>query len=369
VHRQRRHAERRRPRRRQDFRETAFNEHRAEVAKAREAGTPEAVAQVAPRLVGVDLQPTGNPPPKFLLHLGSRAWPQTAPGKYGFPEVFGGSTIAYHYSFDAEDRTWVMTSDRGVIPKDRIRVFPESKFHGLPLGQGVSLPLAFFRADAPQYRRAPGGVEKTAASWARYGWVGLTGEEIEHAGKRYLATREGGLLVDAELVSAPALRTDLPAPVKSGASKTWLDVSIVGGWLVAYEGKEPVYTTMISPGRGGLPQEGKTLLETASTPVGDFAISGKFHTATMTSNYSDKVVHAEVPYTQNFSGPYALHAAYWHDAWGVPKSGGCVNLAPVDAMRIFAWTEPRLPEGWHGMRAIESDIAAYSGATVVSLHR
>jgi len=111
------------------------------------------------------------------------------------------------------------------------------------------------------------------------------------------------------------------------------------------------------------------LLETASTPAGDFAISGKFHTATMTSNYSDKVVHSEVPYTQNFSGPYALHVAYWHDDWGIGKSGGCVNLSPIDGMRLFAWTDPQLPPGWHGMRAIKSDAAHYEAATIVSLHR
>lgn len=356
------------PRKRQYFRETAFDEHMAEVAKARAAATPEEVARVAPRLAGVDLRKTGNAPPTLLLHLGPRAMPQKAAGKYGFPEVVGGSTIAYWYSFDADDRAWVMTWDRGIVPKDRIRPYPESEFHGLPLGAAAQLPLAFFRRDTPALRRTASGVEPTGTPFRRYDWVGLTGEETEIEGKRYLVTKAGTLCAAAD-VSAPRLRTTLPDAVAAGTSKTWLDVSIVGGWLVAYEGRKPVYATMVSPGRGGLPVEGKTLLETASTPVGDFPISGKFHTATMTSNYSDKVVHSEVPYTQNFSGPYALHAAYWHDDWGVPKSGGCVNLSPTDAMRIFAWTEPRLPNGWHGMRAIQSDIAAYAGATVVSLHR
>lgn len=290
-------------------------------------------------------------------------------GKYGFPEVIGGSTIAYFYSFDADDRTWVMTWDRGIIPKDRVRVFDKSSFHGLPLGDDVTLPLAFFREDATKYTRSGTTVEPTAEKWSRYDWVGLTGEQVEVGNKRYWVTREAGLLCAADQVSAPSLRKEPPPRVQQGEVSTWLDVSIVQGWMVAYEGTRPVYTTMVSPGRGGLPQEGKTLLETASTPVGDFSISGKFHTATMTSNYSAKVVHSEVPYTQNFSGPYALHAAYWHDDWGVPKSGGCVNLSPIDAMRVFAWTQPRLPEGWHGMRAIQSDAAAYQRATVVSIHR
>jgi hypothetical protein len=31
----------------------------------------------------------------------------------------------------------------------------------------------------------------------------------------------------------------------------------------------------------------------------------------------------------------------------VPKSHGCINLAPEDARRLFFFTEPEVPEGWH----------------------
>jgi lipoprotein-anchoring transpeptidase ErfK/SrfK len=53
---------------------------------------------------------------------------------------------------------------------------------------------------------------------------------------------------------------------------------------------------------------------------------------------------------QNFSGPYALHTAYWHDDWGDGASGGCVNLSPLDARYLFDFTEPRVPPGWHAVR-------------------
>jgi hypothetical protein len=45
---------------------------------------------------------------------------------------------------------------------------------------------------------------------------------------------------------------------------------------------------------------------------------------------------------------YAFHAAYWHDAFGAPKSHGCVNLSPIDARWLFHFTEPPVPRGWHG---------------------
>jgi lipoprotein-anchoring transpeptidase ErfK/SrfK len=56
----------------------------------------------------------------------------------------------------------------------------------------------------------------------------------------------------------------------------------------------------------------------------------------------------DVPYVQYFQDGYALHAAYWHDVFGQPKSHGCINLTPEDARRLFFWTEPQVPEGWHG---------------------
>jgi lipoprotein-anchoring transpeptidase ErfK/SrfK len=57
----------------------------------------------------------------------------------------------------------------------------------------------------------------------------------------------------------------------------------------------------------------------------------------------------DIPYVQYFEGGYALHAAYWHDDFGKPRSHGCINLAPEDARRLFFWTEPKLPPGWHSV--------------------
>src|SRR5690606_10047811 len=56
----------------------------------------------------------------------------------------------------------------------------------------------------------------------------------------------------------------------------------------------------------------------------------------------------DVPWIQYFSAGFALHGAYWHDVFGVPRSHGCVNLAPIDARIVFNWTDPPVPDGWHG---------------------
>ncbi|HEX7672087.1 MAG TPA: L,D-transpeptidase, partial [Polyangiaceae bacterium] len=68
----------------------------------------------------------------------------------------------------------------------------------------------------------------------------------------------------------------------------------------------------------------------------------------------------DVPYVQYFKEGYALHAAYWHDAFGTPRSHGCVNLSPLDARWLFSWTEPSVPSAWHG--------AMSNHGTLVSIH-
>jgi hypothetical protein len=339
------------PKRRQRFREAGLEGHLERAAKVR-AG--EGAASVDPLFVGVDLDVTGNPPPAALLHLGPRS-------RTNKKRIARGSTLAYAYDFDADGRSWVMTWDRAIVPKDRVVVYPRSSFRGVVLDDALSLPIAFTRSRQPKFRQTANGVEASGHHWERYATIPLSNDELEHDGQRYLVAKDGSLVSTSD-ISVPRLRTTIP-PRPDGGRRTWIDVSVLRGWLVAYEGERPVFATMISPGRGGVPKEGVPPLETAATPIGRFSVNAKFLTATMVSQEHASVVHSEVPYTQNFTGPYAIHAAYWHDDWGVGKSGGCVNLSPLDAQHLFEWTEPQLPPGWHGVRQ------ASERSTLVSLHK
>jgi lipoprotein-anchoring transpeptidase ErfK/SrfK len=137
--------------------------------------------------------------------------------------------------------------------------------------------------------------------------------------------------------------------VKPG--QTWILVSIGKGTLVAYEDLTPVYSTLISPGRGGQPVKGRDNVADATTPLGTYNVTFKDRATTMSPDKGDERTFfiADVPHTLYFKPPFALHAAYWHDRFGEPTSAGCVNLAPIDAEWIFEWSEPKLPEGWHGV--------------------
>ncbi|MEZ4438010.1 MAG: L,D-transpeptidase [Polyangiaceae bacterium] len=337
--------------------EFAFDDHLAAIEAARR--DPE--AERPKQLVGVDLSPA---PPKApaLLELPPHGRPNQA-------IIHMGSTLAYVDRFQHAGRSFLLTWDGGIVPQDRTRPYPESDFHGVVLGVEGRLPLAFVRgADIAMWRLHEGRLVEDG-KLARLAHVELTGVSREQDGTTYLETRQPDRWVAEGDVTVARAVEALPESVsRQGAEVTWVDVSIVGGTLVAYEGDRPVYATMISPGRGGLPQRGVPTLDTASTPTGTYSVLGKFVTATMQSSSVATLVHAEVQYTMNFSGPYALHGAYWHDRFGEKMSGGCVNLAPIDAERIFEWAEPRLPDGWHGMRTLPKSHD-FGRPTMVHLHR
>lgn len=274
-------------------------------------------------------------------------------------ELKARSTVAYSAEIRFAGRDFLLTSDYRFIPKDRVSVYANRTFSGLKLDQSHTLPLAWFRdPDRPKLQRTTDGqFVATGQTFPIHGHVELTGKRENQNGTVYLETKENVWVKELD-VSIPKLAQKTPwdaavgkpdtSPLRPKGRATWIDVSISEGWLIAYEGTTPVFTTLISPGRGGAPQPGRAPLETAATPLGRFSITGKFVTSTMVAPHD--YIHSEVPYAQNFSGPYALHSAYWHDNWGHLMSGGCINLSPIDALYMFQWTEPPAPADWYGTR-------------------
>jgi hypothetical protein len=279
-------------------------------------------------------------------------------------ELRRGSTVAFLADpLHVGDRDWLLGSDLSYIPKEKVTPFPHYEFHGIDLKGDDKLPLALFRSEAHKLRRDADGFSDTGQTFARLSHVALTGQSQETDGERYLET-EAGAWVKAKEAVAPAPSGKPPWGTRTPQGRaTWIEVSVTQGWLIAYEGDTPVFTTLVSPGRGGPAKPDQDPIEEARTPLGTFPISGKFATATMEA--PGNLVHSAVPWTQNFSGPHAMHAAYWHDNWGNYQSGGCINLSPLDGKKLFEWTEPALPAGWHGVRWLP-----WRGpATIMVVHR
>ncbi|HOU93382.1 MAG TPA: L,D-transpeptidase, partial [Polyangiaceae bacterium] len=240
--------------------------------------------------------------------------------------------------------------------------------------------------------------------------VPLTGQARIKAGERFYQTAKDPTVwlraADLGVVTRPPT---LPPEAERG--EKWIDISIAQQTLVLYEGTRPWYATLISSGRDrdGDPKT------TLSTPKGTFRLRSKHIAAAMDSNENSTVAGGtrasapslsgdaratvarllaaekagealdeddrrrlanvkkgrdpeygitvrrgaanfelrDVPWIQYFAAGYALHGAYWHDVFGVPRSHGCVNLAPIDARIVFLWTDPPVPPGWHGINVGE----------------
>jgi lipoprotein-anchoring transpeptidase ErfK/SrfK len=128
-------------------------------------------------------------------------------------------------------------------------------------------------------------------------------------------------------------------------------VNLTTQTLVAFEGDKPVYVTLVSTGKKNKEEPEKD----HATPTGSFRIREKHIAATMDGDVASDGPYSieDVPWIMYFKGSYALHGAFWHSNFGREKSHGCVNLSPEDARQLFGWTEPQLPETWHGVLATE----------------
>lgn len=264
---------------------------------------------------------------------------------------------------------WWKTVGGMLAPYDRIYVQkPVSEYHGVWLSELPSkmgdLPAKGASADGKDdgkpakwpglgfilYPRAKKYIVSVdhkhvnpGDSVSRFTPVRLTGDSVVIGGLRYDETEDNWWMRANE-----GTRTDPGAPPADLApGEKWIDVNLTTETMVAFEGTTPVYATLVSTGKRNFEDKDKD----HPTPPGSFRIREKHIAATMDGDVvSDSPYSIEdVPWIMYFNGSYALHGAFWHGNWGHTQSHGCVNLSPLDAKAMFGWTEPRLPEGWHGV--------------------
>lgn len=264
------------------------------------------------------------------------------------------SGFALLETFEHEQRRFGLTTELALIPIDRTRVVRPSRFRGLALDDTVTLPVAFVRSKHA-FRYVPSGA--ALARGDKLGWreaVPLASGVRRVGGVRYLEAKDGTWLREDQVTRVDRYQHE-PSWVAKG--RKWIDVSILRQSLVAYEGSKPVYVTLVSTGADGLGDPKKT----HSTIQGAFLVHTKHVTVTMDGDEkNDEFDFRDVPFVQYFTEGFALHGAYWHDDFGTPRSHGCVNLAPLDAAWLFAWTDPPVPEGWHAALSLKKGTLVYT---------
>lgn len=311
------------------------------------------------------------------------------------------------------NRRFAVTVDMRLIPATKVKPDTGSPFHGVEITEATPMPFAFVsRRGAKTWRLIKGKDEvREDADTPRRALVPLTGKVRIKAGQRfYQIGRMPTRWLKADDVGVVAAPSTFPPEADRG--EKWIDISLIQQTLVLYEGRKPVYATLVSTGRDRLGDPKNSL----ATPQGAFRIQSKHIAAAMDSEENSSVSggtrvgqklsftgdaqattarllaaekagqklshddelrlknikrgrHPEygvtmrrgsggfelrdVPWIQYFAAGYALHGAYWHDVFGTPRSHGCVNLSPIDARYVFMWTGPTVPDGWHGLNVSE----------------
>ena len=325
-------------------------------------------------------------PPPFWLETGVRKVPNVSGFDVPTASIFANRVrrhtgIAFVGAFGTgpqfDGRRFALTVDMRLIPVDKVKPETASPFHGVDLKGGVQLPVAFAKPCNPNAKGTPkpcvhtytdegGTLKRNSDALPTRGFLQLTGIQRKTKGSRFLETKNN-TWVNSKEVGVAVVPEEWPQAALKG--ERWVDISIEDQTLVLWEGKTPVYATVVSTGQDMMEDPKKS----KATPRGTFRVKSKHITATMDSNgrssqsggaapesgesatADDK--HAgsfelrDVPYVQYFQDGYALHSAYWHDHFGLARSHGCVNLAPIDALRVFRFTDPPVPDGWHGTTA------------------
>jgi len=110
--------------------------------------------------------------------------------------------------------------------------------------------------------------------------------------------------------------------------------------LSCLEGSEEVYFCRVSTGQYR-DSYGSPVTEYL-TPLGEHVVWRKSLSIHMSGGTTGTGYDTPaIPWSTLFSGDgYAIHGAFWHNNFGVPRSHGCVNCLPEDAKWIFRWATP-----------------------------
>jgi hypothetical protein len=225
---------------------------------------------------------------------------------------------------------------------------PESQFQGVRLGEGgEDLPLAFVvRRGVSAFRWTAAGPKK-ARDLEYHERLSLTGRYRSSAGHQYWALPDD-LWVRHQDVTMIHKRGELPEFAKD--DQKWIDVSVITGIMVLYEGTRPVYATLASVGRDRL-GDPKT---TASTERGTFRVVSKQITRRAAPETTGPALE-DAPWALELESGQWLTASPLHDRFGIENTDGDIEVSPRDGAFVWNWATPNLPQGWHGVQIQPGD--------------
>jgi LysM repeat protein len=121
-----------------------------------------------------------------------------------------------------------------------------------------------------------------------------------------------------------------PIPEAAFSGEKWIEIDISDQTLTAYQGDEAVRYFTISSGSAKYPTVTGSFRTYSRTELQD--MSGGSRAA------GDYYYQPDVPWVQYFFEGYAIHGAYWHNAFGSPIGHGCINMRVEESRWLYEWT-------------------------------
>jgi len=279
--------------------------------------------------------------------------PPTRADQFATPLVAGvlrkgaGVAVADVISSEGPDgpRSFAVLPSGQFVALDRLDPQLGSTWHGIAIDDKTELPIAFtLRHDVTLYDLDKSEATKLEEEEiARRSIVELTGKFRTIDAERYDEVK-GGHWIRARDIVKVVKRSKLPDFV-TGETR-WVDVSLALQTLTLYEGKKPVYVTMISSGADVLGDAATS----AATPRGTFPIERAAITARLDAKeVQDAFEVLDVPWSLGFAeGAQSadMFGAYFSDRSGEAHYHHGIALTPIDAKRVFTFAAGEPPEGW-----------------------
>jgi hypothetical protein len=245
---------------------------------------------------------------------------------------------------DGQLQRLAMMTDGRFVPATDLEAASPSRFEGAVLDDDVKLPLAYVVKRGVRAWAVDGSKAEKRARLDYHQRFNLTGKYRTLEGLRFWETDTGAWVRHKDVT---VIRRRNKAPDFVTPDTKWMDISVVTNTLVLYEGNNAVFATLVSTGRDRLGDPETT----ASTPMGEFHVVAKQVTG---ANLDSKALSSgadlfDVPWVLELENGKHVLASYWHDRFGIEDGPGDIELSPADAAHVWAWTDPQLPAGWHGI--------------------
>ncbi len=286
----------------------------------------------------------------YVRGLPAMSYAHPAEAEVGLPPLRtfydGDNWVSVMGRVDYNGETWYQINSGEFMRAANLSFASPSRFHGVILQEQPQYPFAWINRSV-NASSLPGNTEP-GTHFDRYQLVTIFAQAWIDGQLWYM------LGPDQWVEQQNLSRVDVDPPpqgVKPG--EKWIEVDTFEQTLAAYKGDRMIFATLISSGRPG-----------TWTPSGLTRIWGKLPTTPMINRdvgpESPGWYYLEdVEWTQYFNGAYALHTAYWHDAFGFTRSHGCVNLTPLDAKWLFQWTTPYVPARTAVVYSTEGDMGTW----------